>query len=104
MRAELLYVGCNGYVAAIDPATGREVWRTSLGGGGAFTSTTRSHDGTVLQHEGSVFAGCHGQLFCLDAATGAERWGNELPGMGYNDVTLAIGDRAIQFVATRAQQ
>jgi outer membrane protein assembly factor BamB len=47
-----------------------------------------------------VFAGSQGHLFCLDAATGAMLWQNGLKGMGYNDVTLAIAGKSIQFVAT----
>jgi outer membrane protein assembly factor BamB len=99
MGTELLYIGSNGHVAAIDPATGRQVWRTQLGGGGLFSST-RAQDVTVLQHEAYVFAGCAGHLFCLDARTGTERWNNGLEGMGHNDVTLAIAGKSIQYVAT----
>jgi len=99
MSAELLYIGSNGHVAAVDPGTGNEVWRTVLGGGGLFTST-RSQDVCVLQHDGRVFAGCYGHLFCLDAATGSVLWQNGLQGMGFNDVTLAIGDKSIQLVST----
>jgi hypothetical protein len=50
-----------------------------------------------------VFAGCHGHLFCRDAATGREIWQNGLNNMGYNDVTLAIAGKSIQFVATHSQ-
>jgi outer membrane protein assembly factor BamB len=99
MEKELLYIGSNGHVAAIDPETGNEVWRTPLGGSGLFSST-KAADVCVLQHEGRVFAGSQGHLFCLDAATGATLWQNGLKGMGYNDVTLAIAGKSIQFVAT----
>lgn len=94
MDKELLYIGSNGHVAAIDPETGTEAWRTSLRAAGA--------DVTVMEHEGRVFAGCHGHLFCLDAETGKVLWKNGLKGMGFNDVTLAIGGQSIQFVATRS--
>jgi outer membrane protein assembly factor BamB len=98
MSTELLYIGCNGQVAAIDPETGNEVWRATLGGG--LFGSPGAKDVTVLQHEDRVFAGCHGHLSCLDAGTGRVLWQNELKGMGYNDVTLAIAGKSIQFVAT----
>lgn len=99
MTTELLYIGSNGHVSAIDPQTGAEVWRTKLGGGGMF-SPTGHQDVCVLQHEGHVFAGCHGHLFCLDAATGQELWQNGLKGMGHNDVTLAMGGKSVQYVSS----
>lgn len=95
MDKELLYIGSNGHVAAVDPETGTEAWRASLGALGA--------DVTVMEYQGRVFAGCHGHLFGLDAATGRVLWKNGLKGMGFNDVTLAIGGQSIQFVATRSQ-
>jgi outer membrane protein assembly factor BamB len=68
------------YVLAVDPATGRERWRFSLG------STYRGHDGS---HDGPIatpavdgndlFAvGPHGLLVGLDASTGKERWRHDL--------------------------
>ena len=85
-------------MAAIDPQTGDELWRTSLSEG--LFSSTGTSDVTVLQHEGRVYAGCFGHLFCLDARTGEKLWHNPLNGWGHNDVTLAIGDKAVQFVST----
>ncbi len=93
-----LYIGINGRVAAIDPQTGSEVWRTELPSGGFFSSTQWS-DVCVLEHEGRVFAGCHGYVLALDGATGEILWQNGLEGMGHNDVTLSIAGKSIQFVA-----
>lgn len=98
MSSDILYIGINGHVAAIDPATGQEIWRTALGGG--LFSHPGHQDVCVIEHEGKVFAGCHGHLFCLDAATGQPLWRNDLSGLGHNDVTLAIGGKAIQFVSS----
>ena len=92
-----LYIGINGHVAAIDPQTGREVWRTELPSGDFFSSTS-GNDVCVLEHEGRVFAGCHGYVFALDGATGQIQ--NGLEGMGHNEVTLSIAGKSIQFVAT----
>lgn len=94
-----LYIGINGRVAAIDPQTGREVWRTELPSDGFFSSTSRS-DVCVLEHEGRVFAGCNGYVFALDGTTGEILWQNGLEGMGHNDVTLSIAGKSIQLVAT----
>lgn len=98
MTGEHLYIGSNGHVAALDPTTGTEIWRTKLGGG--MFSTTGSQDVCVLEHDGRVFAGSAGHLFCLDAASGTVLWHNELSGLGHNDVTLAIAGKSVQFVAT----
>ena len=94
-----LYIGINGYVAAIDPQTGNEVWRTQLLEGG-FLASTSGTDVCVLEHEGQVFAGSNGYIFALDGATGNVLWENGLEGMGHNDVTLSIAGKSIQFVAT----
>ncbi len=99
MEKELLFIGSNGHVAAIDPETGAEAWRTVLSSGGLFATTTMA-DVTVIQHGDRVFAGCYGHLFCLDAATGTVIWQNGLKGMGYNDVTLSIGGKSVQFVSS----
>ena len=90
-----LYIGTNGYVAAIDPQTGREIWRTELS-----TGFFSGSDVCVLEHEGQVFAGTNGYLFALDGATGNIIWENGLEGMGHNEVTLSIAGKSIQFVAT----
>lgn len=96
MTDDTLYIGCNGSVAAIRTSDGSELWRTALPSGLA----TGGEDVCVLHHQGNLYAGCHGHLFCLDAASGLVVWENELSGLGYNDVTLAIGDKSVQFVAT----
>lgn len=92
-----LYIGTNGWVAAIDPQTGQEVWRTELSSGSLFSSAA---DVCVLEHEGRVFVGSNGYVFALDGKTGDILWENGLEGMGHNDVTLSIAGKSIQFVAT----
>ena len=91
-----LFLGCNGYVSAVDVSSGGEVWRTQLKGG--IFSATAHGDVAVLDHDGKVYAGCNGHLFCLDADTGGISWHNELKGIGHNDVTLSIGGRSIQVM------
>lgn len=91
-----LYIGCNGYVAAVDAKSGAEVWRKKLSTG--VMSATSHEDVAVLDHGDVIFAGCHGHLFCLSATSGEVLWHNKLEGLGYNDVTLSIGGRSVQAV------
>lgn len=98
MADETLYIGSNGHVCAFRVSDGREAWRTKLGGG--VLSATTAQDVCVLHHGGRILAGCRGHLFCLDAATGHVLWQNELKGLGYNDVTLAMAGKSIQYVSS----
>jgi hypothetical protein len=91
-----LFIGSNGFVAAIELSSGVELWRTKLKPG--VLSATNYADVAVLDHEEKVFAGCNGHLFCLDARSGEILWHNELDGMGHNDVTLSIGGRSVQIL------
>jgi outer membrane protein assembly factor BamB len=91
-----LYIGCNGTVAAIDPRTGYEAWRTPLQSG--VFGATRRQDICLLEDQGRIYAGCNGHLFALDGKTGRILWNNELKGMGYNDVTLAMAGKSVQMV------
>lgn len=91
-----LYIGSNGNVAAISPEDGREIWRTSV----SASLLTSHQDVCVLEHEGRVFAGTHGRIVALDGGTGRILWSNDLPGMGYNDVTLSIAGKSVQYVSS----
>ncbi len=94
-----LYVGCNGTVAALDPKAGTEVWRTTVVRGLVGAAQA---DICILEDGGRVFAGCYGEIVALDAQTGEELWRNTLSGMGYNDVTLAMAGKSVQFVSTES--
>lgn len=80
-----LYVGTNALVAALDPTTGTELWRTKLpkasSGGGPVT---------ILIKDQRLYVGCCGRAYCLDARTGEVLWQNGLPKMGYHTVLLAM--------------
>jgi outer membrane protein assembly factor BamB len=91
----LLYIGCNGTVAAIDPETGQEAWRTPLQSG--FFGSSRQ-DICLIEDRGRIFAGSNGHLFALDGQTGEILWQNDLEGLGYNDVTLAMAGKSVQMV------
>lgn len=90
------FIGCNGYVAAVNPYDGAEVWRTRLKPG--ILSATSHEDVCILEHENRVYAGCGGHLFCLDGVLGKILWHNDLKGLGYNDVALAMAGKSIQIV------
>ncbi len=80
-----LYVGTNGIVAALDPHTGEELWRTKLpkcGGVGEVVS--------MVLKDGYLFAGANGRVWCLSKTDGSVLWQNGLPKMGYHAVLLAM--------------
>ncbi len=91
-----LIIGSNGFVVALDPLTGVEIWRTKLQSG--ILNATKWQDVTVLVHDGIVFAGSQGHLFGLSVADGSILWSNGLKGLGYNDVSLAVEGTSVQFV------
>ena len=93
---EKLIIGSNGKVAAINSQSGKIIWETNLAKG--FFSSTHQQDVSVIEHEGNVFAGCQGHVFCIDSSSGKIKWHNELKGFGYNDVTLSIGGKSVQYV------
>jgi outer membrane protein assembly factor BamB len=91
-----LFIGSNGFVSAIDPASGRELWRTRLESG-VFTSTGGA-DVSVLVRGELLFAGAAGHLFCLSTVSGEILWKNELPGMGHNDLSLTMEGVSVQYL------
>ncbi|MCD6052327.1 MAG: PQQ-like domain [Verrucomicrobia bacterium] len=92
-----LIIGTNGYVAAINPATGEVRWQTSLDTG-EFLSSTTHEDVSVLVRENIVYAGVAGHLYGLHADTGEILWHNSLSGLGHNDISLAMEGVSVQFV------
>lgn len=93
---DLLFIGSNGWVSAIDPDSGEELWRTALESG--FLSKTSCQDVCVLEDQGRVYAGSYGKLYCLDGKSGQVLWTNDLKGMGYNDVTISIAGKTVQII------
>jgi outer membrane protein assembly factor BamB len=77
-----LYVGTNRYVAAVDPRTGEELWRTKLPHAGTAIVT-------VLVGKAYLFVGHAGHVYCLDKRLGSIIWENGLPRMGFQPVLLA---------------
>ena len=102
---QLLYIGTNRHVAALDPRTGEELWRTRLPRGSG-------HPVTMLIKGTYIYAGCYGHMYCLDKHTGEILWENSLPKMGYHAVLMALegasagtaGDAAIAVAELRRRQ
>jgi len=75
----IIFLGVKGSVIALNRATGRQLWATSLVGA---DSVNVALDGD------SLYATTRGEIFCLDPMTGDARWHNPLKGFGYGLVTI----------------
>ena len=79
----VLYVATHRFVAAVEPKTGEEVWRTKLPHGGSAVPTM------VLKGD-HIYIGHAGYVYCLDRRMGQVLWENDLPKMGFQSVVLAM--------------
>ena len=79
-----LYVGTYRFVAARDPVTGDELWRTKL------PKCSMGSLVTIVIKGDRIYAGCGGQAYCLNKQTGELIWHNKLPKMSYYPVMLAL--------------
>ena len=93
--AHALFIGIGGHVAAIDPTTGAELWRTKLAVGGGFVSVTTHGPYLVAAHSG--------ELYCLDREDGRILWHNTLKGLGVGFITFAGNDASSAASAQEAQ-
>jgi outer membrane protein assembly factor BamB len=84
---DIVYVGVNRQVLALDRQTGTVIWKTAFPR--RFLSLSSDSFVNVLFERGSVFAHADGKLYCLDAATGHVKWENSLKGCGHGIATLA---------------
>jgi outer membrane protein assembly factor BamB len=91
-----LFIGSNGYVCAIDPSSGTEIWRTKLQEG--MLKATAYQDVSVVVREGVIYAGSQGHLFALDAGSGRVLWHNPLKGLGFNDISIAFEGVSVQYI------
>ncbi|MGN6553449.1 MAG: outer membrane protein assembly factor BamB family protein [Verrucomicrobiota bacterium] len=78
-KSELLFVGVNGSVVALEKATGQQVWSTHLKG---------SQFVNLILDGYQLFAHTAGELFVLNAQTGESIWHNGLKGYGYGLASL----------------
>ncbi len=90
---ELVFVGFNARVAALNRETGELVWTWKATKGSGYVS--------VLLDTDRLIVSVQGYTYCLDPITGAELWINELSGLGIGVATLAsvAGQSASTFPA-----
>jgi hypothetical protein len=70
---QLLFVGLNGWVAALDRDSGEVIW---------YCSELNSGDTTLLLDGDRLIASTNGYLYCLDPQTGKIVWKNSMSGYG----------------------
>jgi hypothetical protein len=85
----VLYVGIKGHVVAIDKQSGRELWRTKLGG---YTLVN------ILIDTEMIFAYAKGHVFGMNFS-GKVLWDNGMTGLGYNMALLATQESNDQTAA-----
>jgi hypothetical protein len=79
---DLLFVGFNGRVVALERSCGELVWEWKV-----LKPTGRMI--AILVDGDCVFASSDGYTYCLDALTGQQLWYNPLKGMGTGTPCLA---------------
>lgn len=79
---DILYVGIDKHIIAIDAVTGTELWRRKLDHGGSLV--------TILVKGPCIFAASDGYVFCLDRYMGQVLWTNELKKLGWSAVMMAV--------------
>jgi len=81
MVDQLVFVGFNSRVAAIDRVSGKTVWQWKSPGGSGYVSLLVDGDRLIVSIMGYTYS--------LDPATGNQLWRNDLAGMGTGVVCLA---------------
>lgn len=78
---DLVFVGSNGYLLAVDPKSGEQLWFTSLPRGGyAFVST--------LLYDDVLYAASNGRIWSINPDNGEVIWNMALSGMGSHSPLL----------------
>jgi outer membrane protein assembly factor BamB len=81
MFEQLIFVGFNSRMAALDRDTGAVVWKWTSRKGSGYTTLLLDGDRLIVSVEGYTY--------CLNPEDGSEVWFNDLPGMGSGVATLA---------------
>lgn len=89
-KRQVLFIGAQGHVLALDAETGGELWRSKLKGSGTVL---------LLRDKEQIYASVSGELWCLDVANGAVRWHNKLKGLGLGIVSMCTTAEAEQHRA-----
>jgi outer membrane protein assembly factor BamB len=81
---QLVFVGLNGYVAALHRDTGEIVW-----------SNDQMHSGyvTMLLDGDRLIVSTNGYIYCLDPCTGKIHWHNPMTGYGAGAPTSLVSVR-----------
>src|SRR5262249_28423980 len=77
---QLLFVGLNGWVAALDRDSGEVIW---------YCSELKSGYTTLLLDGDRLIVSTNGYLYCLDPQNGRVVWSNPLKGYGTGIAHLA---------------
>jgi outer membrane protein assembly factor BamB len=102
---QLLFLGLNGRVAALNRDSGELVWEWTA----KDPDKHRAVGGymTLLADQGQLFVSANGFTYRLDPLTGAEVWANPLRGWGLGPAALATSTAASSqqsLTAAAAQQ
>jgi len=95
---DLVYVGFNKQVVALDRYTGELAWRWHAPKGSGFVALLLDGD--------RLIASTQGYMYCLDPLYGQEVWSNPLEGMGVGVPCLASlrgGTNASQQMSSAAE-
>jgi hypothetical protein len=81
---QLIFVGLNGYAAALHRETGKIVW-----------SNNEMHSGyvTLLLDGDRLIVSTNGYLYCLEPLTGRVLWHNPMTGYGFGAPTALVSER-----------
>jgi outer membrane protein assembly factor BamB len=82
---DLLFVGFNGRVVALERRSGELVWEWKC-------PKPSSQMVAVLVQGERIYASSAGYTYCLDALNGEQLWGNTLKGMGTGVPCLATAE------------
>ena len=97
---QLIFVGFNGYAAALDRDTGEIVWSNN---------DMKSGYVTLLLDGDRLIVSTNGYMFCLDPYTGRTMWHNPMVGYGIGPASIAStrgnsGNAHIAHAAAANQQ
>jgi outer membrane protein assembly factor BamB len=91
---QLIFIGLNGWVVALDRDNGQIVWKCS---------ELKSGYTTLLLDGDRLIASTNGYIFCLDPQTGRVVWSNPLRGYGMGVTSLiSVRGRSMDEVVAQA--
>jgi len=92
---DLVFIGLNGRVAALDGATGEIVWEWQAPKGGGYVN--------LLVDDKLLIAAVMGYVYGLDPKSGDQLWFNEFKGYGVGVTSIAtLGNSTSQLVVLQA--